>query len=71
MGRNFLGGGGPPPFWEGERGPHLAQVACDEAYLHTKWHLNLCSHLAATDMGRICPYLTQHGQGRGLPACQV
>ena len=23
-----------------------------EAYLHTKWNLDLCSHLAATDMGR-------------------
>jgi len=70
MGRKF---GGSAPFWGGRA----------EAYLHTKWDLDPCSHLAATDMGRklegLCPFrggglgphLTQCGQGRGLPACQV
>jgi len=54
-----------------------------EDYLHTKWNLDLCSHLAASDMGRklggcdplgegeLGSHLTQCGQGRGLPACQV
>jgi len=28
------------------------KVAWAEAYLRTKWHLNTCSHLATTDMGR-------------------
>jgi len=53
-----------------------------EAYRHTKWNLDLCSHLAAKDMGRklgavplwsreLGPHLTQCGQGRGLPARRV
>jgi len=40
------------PFWEGERGPHLTQVAWAEACLNTKWHLDPSSHLATIDMGR-------------------
>ena len=60
------------------------KVPLDEAYLHTKWHLNPSSHLATTDIsrklgaapfgeevGEVGPHLTQCGQGRGLPACQV
>jgi len=49
-----IGEGNSAPFFgQGERGPHLTQssVGWAEAYLHTKWHLDLCSHLAATDMG--------------------
>jgi len=53
------------------------------AYLHTNWHLDSSSHLATTDMGwklgELCRFgggrarlhLTQCGQGRGLPGCQV
>ena len=33
-------------------GPHLANVAWAEAYLHTKWHLDPCSRLVTIDMGR-------------------
>jgi len=40
------------------------KVAWAEAYLHTKWHLNSSSRLAATDMGRkfggLCPVPVQH-----------
>jgi len=66
MGRKL---GAMPPFW-GELDPHLT-VAGDEAYLHTKWHLNPSRCLATTDMGRklvgyyyallgeLCPHLTQ------------
>ena len=38
----FLGGAGSPS----------KNVACAEAYLRTKWHLNAFSRLATTDMGR-------------------
>ena len=34
------------------RSQPVAYVALAEAYLHTKWHLNPCSHLATTDMGQ-------------------
>jgi len=33
-------------------GSPFKTVARAHAYLHTKWHLDLCSHLAATDIGR-------------------
>jgi len=40
------------------------KVAWAEAYLHTKWHLNSSSRLAATDIGRkfggLCPVPVQH-----------
>ena len=70
-----LGRGAGSPFstmWPGPR-----------PTFHAKCHLDPCSHLAATDMGRkladcaplgvreLGPHLTQCGQGRGLPACQV
>jgi len=66
MGEN-LGGGSATFFGRG-----LVPI-----YLHTKWHLDPCSHLAATDMaenwglwpfgaGDLGPHLTQCGQGRGL-----
>jgi len=53
---------------------------CRGLYLRTKWHLDPSSRLATTDMGKIeglClfwgkdPHLTQCGQARGLPHCQV
>jgi len=59
-------GGAPPPFGEGELGPHLTlrpfwrggagspsnNVVWDEAYLRTKWHLDVSSRLATIEMGR-------------------
>ena len=51
MGRKF-GGGLRPLFGEEERGPHLTQSRLRRGYLYTKWHLDPCSHLAATDMSR-------------------
>jgi len=45
------GGGSAPLFGEG-LDPHLTQSSLGKAYSHTKWHLNPCSHLATTDMGR-------------------
>jgi len=46
---------------EGHWDPIKHKVARAEAYLHTKRHLDLCSHLAATDMcrklgGGLCPF---------------
>ena len=75
-----------PPLWGGGLGPHLTQSRLGRGlYLHTKWHLNPSSHLATTadmdrKLGAGCVFfegreldsrLTQCGQGRGLPACQV
>jgi len=54
-----------------------------KAYLSTKWRLHPSSHLATTDTGRkllavgpfgggdLSPHLTQCGQDRSLPTCQV
>jgi len=75
MGRKFRG-----------LGPHLTQspLGWAEAYLHVKYHLDPSSRLATIKMGlkfgglrplfgggERGPHLTQCGQGRGLPACQV
>ena len=56
-------------------------VAWEEAYLRTKWHLDPSSHLAAIDMGRkleavpplgeLGPHLTQCRLGWELPPYQV
>jgi len=43
------------------------KVAWAEAYLHTKWHLDLCSHLAATDMGRKLGGCALLGEGSWVP----
>ena len=63
--------------------PIQRKVAWAKTYLHTKWHLGPSNHLASTDMGRklggctplgereLSPCLTQCGQGRGLPTCEV
>jgi len=58
MGRKF---GAPPPFLgRGAVSPSNTKSPWAEAYLHTKWNLDLCSHLATTDMGRklggLCPF---------------
>ena len=62
--------------WGGGTGsPSNTKSPCTEADLHTKWHLDSCSHMSATDMGRklgcaplgkgeLGPHLTQCGQGR-------
>jgi len=71
MGRKF--GGTPPPFWGGGAGsPSNTKSPRAEAYLHTKWNLDLCSHLAATDVGQklgaragLCPF---GGGGAGSPS---
>ena len=67
----------------GEAGsPCNTNVACAEAYLHTKWHLDPFSRLATIDMGRklgavipfggkLSPHVTQSRLGRGLPPYQV
>jgi len=82
MGQKFVGAGGSVPF-SGSGVPIQHKVALAEAYLHTKWHLDPCSHLTATDMaqklrgcapsaeGELGSHLTQCRQGRGLPACQA
>jgi len=49
--RTWAKNGGSAPFLGRELGPYLTTVAWAEAYLHTKWHLDPSSHLAATDMG--------------------
>jgi len=71
---------GAAPFLGGAGSPIQHHVACTEAYLHTKWHLDLSIRLATTDMGRklgavpLCggsgsPSNTS-GLGRGLPPYQ-
>ena len=50
-GRNWAAVYPPPPLW-GELGPPLTQCRLGEAYLRTKWHLDVSRRLATTDMGR-------------------
>ena len=61
-----------------EMGPVRHTQSWAKAYLHTKWHLDPCSHLPTTDMGRKLgdvplwgggagPHLTQCVRGRDLP----
>jgi len=51
-----------------QTGQTQQSVALAEVYLCTKWHLNLSSRLATTDMGplggELGPHLTQCGLGR-------
>ena len=54
----------------GKLGPNLAQCGWEEAYLHTKWHLDASSRLATIEMGRkfeggLCPFA---GGGAGSPS---
>jgi len=60
MGRKF---GASAPFWGGGAGSPSNTKSLgpgDEAYVHTKRHLDPCSNLATTDMGRklegLCPF---------------
>jgi len=74
------------PFGRVQLGTHVTQCGgMGQAYLHTKWHLDPSSHLAATNMGQklgqgLCPifwrgelgpHLAQCGLGRGLRPYQV
>jgi len=72
MGRKF-GGGLRPLFGEAAGSPKSHKVDWAEAYLHTKWHLDLCSHLAATDrpMGRKLGAVPFWGRGAGSPSNNV
>jgi len=46
-------GGSVPFFGEGNRGPHLTWSRLGRGPpQYIKWHLDLCSHLSATDMGQ-------------------
>ena len=61
-------GEGSGPFLGRGAGPHLTQSPRAEAYLHTKWNLNLCSHLVATNMGRkLGAGCAPLGRGRWVP----
>ena len=44
------------------------KVAWAKAYHHTKWHLNLCCHLATRDMGRKLGAVPLWGGGSGSPS---
>ena len=43
------------PLSMGKLGPHVTNVAWAEAYLRTKWHLDLSSRLATTDIAYNTP----------------
>jgi len=62
--------GAPLPFWgAGAGSPSNAKSPRAEAYLRTKWNLDLCSHLAATDMGRKMEgAVPLWGRGAGSPS---
>jgi len=76
-------GRAPSPFWTGGAWSPSNTVAWAEATPHTKCYLDPCSRLAATHgpkigggcaplgQGELGPHLTQCGQRRNLPACQV
>jgi len=55
---------------KGELRPHLTQCPWAQAYLRTKWRLDLSSHLAAIDMGRkwgAVPIFWEGGGGSLVP----
>ena len=81
MGRKL---GASPPFWEGGWVPNEHKVPWDEAYLHTKWHLDASSRLATIKMGGklgralppfwggdLCPYLAQCGLDQDLSLIHI
>jgi len=50
----------------GELGGYLTRCPLVEAYIHTKWHLHQCSHLAPIDIGGklwAVPHLWAGGTG--------
>jgi len=63
---------GSAPFWKGGWVSIKHNVIWAEAYFHTKWHLDPCSHLATTDMGRKlrgCALLGEGEVGPNLTQC--
>jgi len=64
-----IGEGSTPFLGRGLR-PHLTQSPWDEAYLHTKWHLDASSRLATIEMGqKIGEELRPlFGEGAGSPS---
>ena len=81
MGRKF-GGGAPPLFGEGERGPHLTQsrpgprptsipsgiLIYDAAIWPQRIWAENWGGCAPLGKGELGPHLTQCGQGRGVPS---
>jgi len=63
--------GSSAPFLGRERGPHLTQSRLCRGLPPTNWHLDPCSHSAATDMGRklvgLCPFGSLGGEGGCTP----
>jgi len=65
------------PFWGGELGPHLTQslgarptsIPSGIVILPAIWPQEIWAENCGG--GKLGPRLTQCGQGRGLPACQV
>ena len=82
MGRKIFWGA-PPPFWGGERGPHLTQSRQGRGlppYQVASGSMQPFGRNGyGPKIGGLCPFggeelgthVTQCGQGRGLPACQV
>jgi len=67
MGQKFRGlrplfGGGGAGSTSNTKSPRA------KVYLHTKWNLDLCSHLAATDMGRKLAAVALWGEVAGSPS---
>jgi len=61
-------GGSAPFLGRGAGSPSNAKSPRAEAYLHTKWNFDLCSHLAAADMGRKLGGCAPLGGGAGCPS---
>jgi len=57
-----------PPFWGGCGSPSN-KVPWAEAYVRTKWHLDPCGQLAATDMGRNLGAVPPWGKSSWVPIC--
>jgi len=80
MGRKL--GSVPPFLWGGELGPHVTQSCLGlRPYQVASWSIQPYGHnrhgpkiwwrCAPLGEGELGPHLTQCGQGRGLPPCQV
>ena len=57
-----------PLLGRGAGSPSNTKSLRDEAYLHTKSYLDLCSHLVETDMGRKLGAVPLWGRGAGSPS---
>jgi len=78
------GGGAPPHILGGGSVLIYHKVACAEAYVHTKWHLDASNRLTTIEMsqkigeglrplwgGELGTHLAQCGLKQGPPSCQV